>query len=344
MLGAIVLLGALRERVGMTWRLAALIALPLLFWALTGLARADLNEPAASRYLYPGALFLLLIAIEAGAGMRLSRRGLAVLAPLLLGALIANVGAMRDGAGFLRDRAAEVDGGLAAMRLAPPGLSPTFQPEPQTAPQIRADYYLAAVKDLGSPAPSPAQLPSSSNRARCTPTRRWRAPTAFSSPRPAQPGGPRPGSSSPTGPAAAARGACVASDGPGPRRGRGARAVARPAGSTVVPTTGTPVTLRRFADGFGEKLGCASAAGPRRRSPIRRSRRPGQPCRAANGGRRGADASGGSTTAVGRARSPRGRRLPRAGDARDEDPLRDAAPTPAPGAPGTSPGNRPAAR
>ena len=39
-----------------------------MFWGLTGLARADLGEPAASRYLYPGALFLLLIAIEAGRG------------------------------------------------------------------------------------------------------------------------------------------------------------------------------------------------------------------------------------------------------------------------------------
>ena len=62
------------------WRLIALISLPLVFWALTGLARADLHEPGAPRYLYPGVVFILLIAVEAARGVRVSHGALVVLA------------------------------------------------------------------------------------------------------------------------------------------------------------------------------------------------------------------------------------------------------------------------
>ena len=72
-LGALLML-VVRRGAADPWRLAALIALPLVFWGLTGLARADLHEPGAPRYLYPGALFLLLIAVEAARGVRLTRR------------------------------------------------------------------------------------------------------------------------------------------------------------------------------------------------------------------------------------------------------------------------------
>ena len=48
---------------------AVLVALPLAFWALTA-RRAHFGEPAASRYLYPGVLFLLLVLAEAGSGLR----------------------------------------------------------------------------------------------------------------------------------------------------------------------------------------------------------------------------------------------------------------------------------
>jgi hypothetical protein len=249
-LGVIVLLGALRERVGMTWRLAALIALPLLFWGLTGLVRANLNEPAASRYVYPGAVFVLLIAVEAGAGARLSRRGHAVLAVFLLAALIQNVGAMRNGAGFLRDRATEVKGAIAAMQLAPSGLSPTFQPEPDKAPQIRADQYLAAVKELGSPAPSPRELPklfqASREHADATLARMFALQLVPG----AKPGGTAPRVEFANGAGLVPRGPCVAIKAQGP--GALAELVVPKGGLLVAPGEGSArVTLRRFADGFG---------------------------------------------------------------------------------------------
>ena len=82
-----------------------------MFWGLTCIARADLHEPAAPRYLYPGAVFLLLIAVEAARGIsslpaRRRRRCVVLLAFVT----VANLGTLRNGGGFLRDRAAEVDG------------------------------------------------------------------------------------------------------------------------------------------------------------------------------------------------------------------------------------------
>ena len=82
--GALLVL-AIRRGAHDPWRLAALIALPLIFWGLTGLARADLHEPGAPRYLYPGAIFLLLIALEAARGVRITRAAtLALLAVIVL--------------------------------------------------------------------------------------------------------------------------------------------------------------------------------------------------------------------------------------------------------------------
>ena len=167
--GLVVLLVLAVRRGGLDrWRLAALVALPLVFWALTGIARADLHEPAAPRYLYPGVLFLLLVAVEAARGTRVASRGAAAALLVVLALVtVGHVRALRDGAGYLRDQATSLDGSLAAMRLVPPRkLQPGFQPAPVVAPQIHAGDYLAAVQDLGTPAPRAAALPHLYERAR----------------------------------------------------------------------------------------------------------------------------------------------------------------------------------
>ena len=85
---------------------------------------------------------------------------------ILAGALIGNVGAMREGAGYLRDESAAVDGARAALPLVASRVGPDFQPDPASAPQIRAAAYLDAVRDLGSDAPSPRALPGLYERGR----------------------------------------------------------------------------------------------------------------------------------------------------------------------------------
>lgn len=144
---------AVRRSESLSWRLLVLLAMPLAFWGLTGLARADLGEPAASRYLYPGGLFILLVAVEAAAGARFSRRAATVGAVVLSMVLLSNLGAMREGGSFLRGETAKVEGALSALPLVRSAVDSDFQPALEAAPQIRAAPYMAAARDLGSPVP-----------------------------------------------------------------------------------------------------------------------------------------------------------------------------------------------
>jgi hypothetical protein len=124
----------------------------LSFWLLAAVARADAAEPAASRYLYVGAVFIFLIASEAWAGAVL-RGGWAALGIVLLaGALVGNLDALRTGERGWRSVDASVRASLTAVEVAAPVVTPTFVPEPAFAPQVSAGPYLAAVADLGSPA------------------------------------------------------------------------------------------------------------------------------------------------------------------------------------------------
>jgi hypothetical protein len=124
----------------------------LTFWGLAAIARASLAEPAASRYLYVGAVFILLIAAEAGVGSGLRGGWLAVGGVLLAGALIANINALREGERGLRASDDSVRALLAVVQVAAPVVAPNFVAEPTNAPGVTAGKYLLAVRSLGSPA------------------------------------------------------------------------------------------------------------------------------------------------------------------------------------------------
>jgi F0F1-type ATP synthase membrane subunit c/vacuolar-type H+-ATPase subunit K len=153
-------------------RLVAVLALPLFYWVLTALSRAELNEPDASRYLYAGAIFVALIIVELAHLVPLPR-GRVVLA-LLVGAVVVitvvsvrgNEQPLRLGAAGLRDASTYVKAELAALELAGNGVEPGFQPDPIRAPQITAGPYADAVADLGSPADSIASVRGQSEAVR----------------------------------------------------------------------------------------------------------------------------------------------------------------------------------
>ena len=249
-LGALLVL-AVRRGVADPWRLAALIALPLVFWGLTGLARADLGEPGAPRYLYPGALFVLLIAVEAASGVRVSREALAALLVVIAFASLSNVGALRNGAGYLRDQAADLDGALAALQLAAPnGVPDQFRPQPTVAPQISAGRYLAAVEDLGSPGPGPDELPRLFGRSKVTADGTLRAAYAIAlAPAPGRPDGAAPTVEKAEGAVATPRGACLRAQ---PQAPSSAVELAVPPDGLVIDPAGGDVRvyLRRFADAY----------------------------------------------------------------------------------------------
>lgn len=240
---------AVARRATIPWRLAAVVALPLVFWTLTGLARANYNEPAAPRYLYPGVVFLLLIAVEAAAGARVGRRGTAALLVLLAFVTVSNLGTLRNGGGWLRDRTAEVDGSLAALQLAAPhGVAPDFQPEPEVAPQIHAAAYFAAARDFGSPAPGPGALPRMFERSRAhadaTLVRAYGL--ALKSFGAGASGGGAPAVEGAEGATTQVSGSCVRAGGPG------AAEVTVPAAGLLLRSDGggAKVFVRRFSDVF----------------------------------------------------------------------------------------------
>ena len=249
----------IRRGVADPWRLTALVALPIVFWGLTGIARADLHEPAAPRYLYPGAVFLLLIAVEAARGIRVSARATAAIVVLLAFVTVANLGTLRNGGGFLRDRAAEVDGSLSALQLAAPrGLPPGFAPDRTVAPQIDATSYLAAVEDLGSPVPPPSALPGLFERSRASADGTLRAAYGVAlAPAPGGPKGAPPATDRVDGVTATPRGACLRAK---PQAQAGAIELAVPPAGLLVEGT-AQVFVRRFAETFPEAAVGAVAAG-----------------------------------------------------------------------------------
>jgi hypothetical protein len=147
-----------RHGAALTPMLLAAAGGALTFWILAALTRSDSPDPTASRYLYVGALFIVLVAAELAVGTRLSKAGLALTAALVLAAVIGNLGALRAGERGLREGDDSVRSSLAALEVAAPVVSPAFTPQPVDAPQITAGPYLAAVRELGSPALSLTEL------------------------------------------------------------------------------------------------------------------------------------------------------------------------------------------
>jgi hypothetical protein len=134
---------------------AAMVATALSFWVLTGLSRAHLGEPNASRYLYLGAIIVLIAA--AGLlpeGHRVGRLGVAALWVAAGLSVWANVAPMRAGAGGLRSVSEPVSAELYVLEVLADRAPPGYRPDPIRAPTLVVEPYLAAVHRHGSPAPS----------------------------------------------------------------------------------------------------------------------------------------------------------------------------------------------
>jgi hypothetical protein len=131
----------------------------LAFWGLAAIDRSSFAEPAAPRYLYIGAVFLWVMLADAGFGQAVRGRlwvGLILL--LAAGAVIQNVGVLRDTQQGLASLDQNVRASLTAVGVAAPVVSPAFLPAPTAAPQITAGPYLAAERQLGTPAFSVQEL------------------------------------------------------------------------------------------------------------------------------------------------------------------------------------------
>ena len=127
----------------------------LSYWCLGALAaEPGLRGPSATRYLYPGAVMVLLVAAEAARGIRFSRLGLIALFAVAAVGVAGNVIKLRDGASEFRAYSAAAKAQFMAIELARGTVPDTFNPEvaaPEAAPVgALAAVYLDVVDRYGS--------------------------------------------------------------------------------------------------------------------------------------------------------------------------------------------------
>jgi hypothetical protein len=166
---------ALVNRPSRCGRLAMAVVGGLTFWGLTLVTRG--SDPTASRYLYPGVVFVLLAVGELPGLLTPNRRGrpahsrdrgaLAAITGIVLPAIVVvyaglaifwNSGQLRAGQGGLLEVAQTTRAELAAVELEGRALSPTFRPDVKYMPQLQTEPYLDAVAAYGSPADAPVSL------------------------------------------------------------------------------------------------------------------------------------------------------------------------------------------
>jgi hypothetical protein len=162
-IGLLAFAWAVRRPGRLSPRVLGLVAITLSFWILAGLGRAGLAQPYDSRYLYVGAVFIVLLAVELGRGASLSAPAAAV-ALIVLGAVLAsNLSLLHDVRAFERSQSETTAADLGALDIGRPLVAPTYVPVafPGFGLRFTASSYYAMAKAIGSPAASPRQIASS---------------------------------------------------------------------------------------------------------------------------------------------------------------------------------------
>jgi hypothetical protein len=135
----------------------------LAFWLIAAINETPGRTPSASRYMYPGAIFVLLLLAEWFHGVRVGRRAAIVISVLAAVSLVGNLDTLIDGKRFL-ERASELASAeLGAVAIARAHVHPAFRPAnvplgTQRLENVAAGPYLSAVDAFGSSADDPAEL------------------------------------------------------------------------------------------------------------------------------------------------------------------------------------------
>jgi hypothetical protein len=138
-------------------RLAGLVAAGLALWIVTAAARSTISSPEASRYVYLGAVVIVLTGVELLQGVRMSPRATGIATALVAFFAITGLTVLHAGAAGLRGTSTALTAELGALELAAAHAPPDYQPDSQRAPQLLAGSYLHTVRAIGS---SPADPPS----------------------------------------------------------------------------------------------------------------------------------------------------------------------------------------
>jgi hypothetical protein len=157
----------LHWRVKPSPRFIALVVVLGAYWTLIGLAADPLHTPTGSRYLFVGAVLLMLAVAEVL--QRWRPRGTAAVALLvaLAFSLLANIGALKFGRDVLRADSENVRATLTALEIARPHVDPGFiPPVGYTGLGDPAATIYSALDDYGSPSYTPAELARAPEEAR----------------------------------------------------------------------------------------------------------------------------------------------------------------------------------
>jgi len=133
------------------------------YWTLAAFNFIPGREAAQSRYVYAGALFVLLIAAELLRGVKFSARALWIGGALTAVMVAPNLAQMWDGANWLKEQSVLTRSDTAAIDIASRTVEPSLVLVPEIAGTsslfiVEAGRYLEAVDDYGSPAYSPEEL------------------------------------------------------------------------------------------------------------------------------------------------------------------------------------------
>jgi hypothetical protein len=150
--GVVLVLALLKQRELKFTSLPNVIVVFLLAtWGLTGLSRAHLGEPGASRYVYVGATCLILLfALVVPVVQNLTTSAGLFIAAIFL--VSPNMSLMRAGANGLLDTSTHVRAELSAIEHVRMSLLPGYVIDSARAPQLNIGEYLSAIDRFGSPA------------------------------------------------------------------------------------------------------------------------------------------------------------------------------------------------
>lgn len=155
---------AQRRRPGFSHGFWVVATAGVTYWLLAALNYIPGREPNQLRYVYAGAVFTLLIAVELLRGWPLGRRALLVVAAAAALTIGPNLAQMKEGSDYLQEQSVITRADLAALEIARETVPPTFtlaDPAVAGTPSltpVSAQRYFEAVDRWGSPAYSLAEL------------------------------------------------------------------------------------------------------------------------------------------------------------------------------------------
>jgi hypothetical protein len=162
---AVIVVGFVRADSTRRPRLLALVAIPVVFWIGLGFSRLGIATPDSSRYLYPAAVFVVLLLGECLRGVRVPPVALVAVVAVVGWSLVWNFGEFTHGRDFLLESSRQTRVELGAINLGTRRVDARYAAA-RTPVRRHLRPWLAAFDDLGFPGATPAQITDESERFR----------------------------------------------------------------------------------------------------------------------------------------------------------------------------------